>query len=181
MRNKLILFCGMMCLALTLSAQTQGKEAIRAKINKAAQEMRTMQCDFTQTKYSKMLNDQMEVQQINPAALRLLHLRSASDILGDPLVKEIARIMMNSVIGKCLDDKEYKVELVPEAGEWVARLTPLKKNMKQMFQKIILHFDMKKALVTKVELQEKKGDRTVIVLKNVRTNHEIDNKMFSVR
>ena len=35
--------------------------------------------------------------------------------------------------------------------------------------------------VTKVELQEKKGDRTVIVLKNVRTNHEIDNKMFSVR
>ena len=88
---------------------------------------------------------------------------------------------MNSVIGKCLDDKEYKVELVPEAGEWVARLTPLKKNMKQMFQKIILHFDMKKALVTKVELQEKKGDRTVIVLKNVRTNHEIDNKMFSVR
>ena len=34
-----------------------------------------------------MLNDQMEVQQINPAALRLLHLRSASDILGDQVIR----------------------------------------------------------------------------------------------
>lgn len=206
MRNKLILFCGMMCLALTLSAQTQSKEAIRAKINKAAQEMRTMQCDFTQTKYSKMLNDQMvskgrmcykqknmlRWEYVSPytytfilndtqVLLKNEHRNDVIDTKQNKMFKEIARIMMNSVIGKCLDDKEYKVELFPEAGEWVARLTPLKKNMKQMFQKIILHFDMKKAWVTKVELQEKKGDRTVIVLKNVRTNHEIDNKMFSVR
>ena len=34
-----------------------------------------------------MLNDQLEVQQINPAALRLLHLRSASDILGDQVIR----------------------------------------------------------------------------------------------
>ena len=164
----------MMCLALTLSAQTQGKEAIRAKINKAAQEMRTMQCDFTQTKYSKMLNDQMvskgrmcykqknmlRWEYVSPytytfilndtqVLLKNEHRNDIIDTKQNKMFKEIARIMMNSVIGKCLDDKEYKV--------------------------------MKKALVTKVELQEQKGDRTVIVLKNVRTNHEIDNKMFSVR
>ncbi|MBQ9010353.1 MAG: PAS domain-containing protein [Clostridia bacterium] len=34
-----------------------------------------------------MLNDRMEVQQINPAALRLLHLRSASDVLGDQVIR----------------------------------------------------------------------------------------------
>ena len=34
-----------------------------------------------------MLNDQLEVQQINPAALRILHLRSEHDVLGDQVIR----------------------------------------------------------------------------------------------
>ena len=34
-----------------------------------------------------MLNDQLEVQQINPAALKILNLRSENDVLGDQVVR----------------------------------------------------------------------------------------------
>jgi outer membrane lipoprotein-sorting protein len=52
--------------------------------------------------------------------------------------------------------------------------------MKQMFQKIILHFSQKQAMVTQVELLEKNGDKTVIELKNIKTNESISSNMFSL-
>lgn len=189
-------------------AQAQGDDAqIRQKIAVAAQTMTSMQCDFVQTKQLKMLNDKMvsegrmyysqkdklRWEYVKPYQYTfimngdrvLLKNKERSDVIDvrqNKIFREIANIMLNSVVGNCLnDDRSFKTSITTAGGQWVATLLPQRKDMKQMFQKIILHFDMKKALVTKVELQEKKGDRTVIVLKNVRTNHEIDNKMFSVR
>ena len=95
--------------------------------------------------------------------------------------KEIARIMMNSVVGKCLtDSKDFKVSLAGTSTEYVATLYPQQKQMKQMFQKIILYFNKQKSTVSRVELIEKKGDRTVIELKNVKTNAPVNAKVFSV-
>ena len=53
--------------------------------------------------------------------------------------------------------------------------------MRQMFERIILHFDKKKNMISTVEMLEKKGDRTVIELKNVRSNVSINSNLFSVR
>ena len=95
--------------------------------------------------------------------------------------KEIARIMMNSVVGKCLtDSKDFKVSLAGSSDEYVATLYPQQKQMKQMFQKIILHFNKQKSTVFKVELIEKKGDRTIIELKNVKNNMPINAKVFGI-
>ena len=52
--------------------------------------------------------------------------------------------------------------------------------MQQMFQKIVLHFNRQKSTVSKVELIEKKGDRTVIELQNVKTNAPVNAKVFTV-
>ena len=64
--------------------------------------------------------------------------------------------------------------------EWVATLQPLRKDMKQMFQQIILHFDRKQSVVAVVELLEKNGDRTVIELKDIRKNEPISSDLFTV-
>ena len=45
-----------------------------------------------------MLNDQLEVQQINPAALRILNLRSADDILGDQVIRVMDPIPFLNVL-----------------------------------------------------------------------------------
>ena len=95
--------------------------------------------------------------------------------------KEIARIMMNSVVGKALNDKrDFKVSLSSSATEYVATLYPQQKQMQQMFQKIILHFNRQKAMVAKVELIEKRGDCTVIEMTNVKVNSPINAKVFTV-
>ena len=103
------------------------------------------------------------------------------DVNQNKVFKEIARIMMNSVVGKCLaDEKDFKTQITTVGQEWVATLQPLRKDMKQMFQQIILHFDRKQSVVAVVELLEKNGDRTVIELKDIRKNEPISSDLFTV-
>jgi len=191
---------------VTLMAQ-QSETQIRQKISQIASSMKTMQCDFIQTKHLKMLNDEMVskgrmyYQQGNrlrweytspytytfiinddKVLLKNSQRNDVIDVNKNKLFKEIARIMMNSVVGNCLnDEKSFKSSLSVSGGAWVATLLPQRKDMKQMFQKIVLHFSQKQAMVTQVELIEKNGDRTIIDLKNIRTNEAISTNMFTIR
>lgn len=200
-------------LSLTLgfassSAQQKLNEPkVIQQINAVATSMKSMQCDFVQTKYLKMLNDKMVskgkmyYQQANKLRWEyitpynyafvlngskvLISKGKRTDVINvnqSKMFKEIARIMMNSVVGNCLTDKkDFKVSLAASGTDYIATLYPQQKQMQQMFQKIILHFNKVKSTVSKVELVEKKGDKTIIELKNVKTNVAIPTPVFNIK
>ncbi len=189
-----------------ITAQSIDEAKVKQQINSVASKMKTMQCDFVQTKYIKMLNDKMvskgkmyyqqsdklRWEYSSPYAYAfvlngskvLISRGKRNDVVNvnqSKFFKEIARIMMNSVVGKCLTDtKDFKTNITGTQSEYIATLYPKQKQMQQMFQKIILHFNRQKSIVSKVELIEKKGDRTIIELLNVKTNAPIDAKVFTV-
>lgn len=204
---KRILYTIVMCLCLTqATAQTANETKVMQQINAVASAMKTMQCDFVQTKYIKMLNDKMvsrgKMYYQQSDKLRweytspytyafvlngskvLISKGNRSDVINvnqSKFFKEIARIMMNSVVGKCLTEKkDFKTSIAVRQTEYVATLLPQQKQMQQMFQKIVLHFNRQKSTVSMVELIEKKGDRTVIELQNVKTNAPVNAKVFTV-
>ncbi len=192
---------------IPLSAQQLTEEQIKQKVNQTASAMKTMQCDFVQTKHLKMLNNdfvshgKMYYQQSNKLRWEytspysytfilnndkvLLKNKQRNDLIDvkqNKLFKEIVRIMMSSVIGNCLtDDKNYKVSVAAIGNEWVATLLPQRKDMKQMFPKLILHFNAKKSVVNNVELYDKNGEKTIIELKNIRINETIHPHMFVIQ
>ena len=200
----------LICLAIlfaSFTALAQDSEVqIRQKIAAAAQAMTSLQCDFVQTKQLKMLNDKMtsegRMYYSQKDKLRweyvkpyqyifimngdrvLLKNKERSDVIDvrqNKIFREIARIMMSSVVGDCLsDDRTFKTSISTVGGQWVATLLPQRKDMKQMFQKIILHFDQRQATVSRVELVEKNGDQSTIDLKNIRKNETIDSRTFAV-
>lgn len=205
--KRVLFFLMALCLCLlNLSAQKVNEAKVKQQINAVASKMKTMQCDFVQTKYLKMLNDKMVsrgkmyYRQSNKLRWEYTYPYTYTFVLNGSRVliskgkrndvinvnqskffKEIARIMMNSVVGKCLtDSKDFKVSLTGASAEYVATLYPQQKQMKQMFQKIILHFNKQNSTVSKVELIEKKGDRTIIELKNVKSNATINAKVFGI-
>ena len=206
MKRLLILLFIFVSVHLSLTAQ-QSEAQIRQAITQAASAMKTMQCDFTQTKHLRMLNDKMTskgrmyYQQTNRLRWEYTSPYSYTFILNDDkvllknkqrndvidvnknkLFREIARIMMNSVVGTSLtDDKSFKSTITTNNSEWIASLLPQRKDLKQLFQKIILHFSKKNAMVKQVELIEKNGDKTVIELNNIRTNEKISADMFTIR
>ena len=142
--KKLFLFFFAVVLSTTVSlAQSTGDAKIKQQINAVASKMKTMQCDFVQTKYMKMLNDKMVsygrmyYQQsdklrweytspytytfvLNGSKV-LLNKGKRSDVINvnqSKFFKEIARIMMNSVVGKCLtDEKDFKVSISTSSSE----------------------------------------------------------------
>ena len=194
----------MLLLFLVVKAQ-MSQDAIIAKINAAVSKIETMQCDFVQTKHMKMLNNKMVSTGImaykQSDKLRWeykkpytyvfilngtkVYLKKESrndviDIKQNKVFKSIAEIMMNSVIGKCLtNNKEFKVSISDVNNQWVASLIPQKKELKQMYSKIILYFGKANSIIQKVEMIEKNGDKTIIELKNVKLNKPVNANSFS--
>ena len=178
---------------IPLSAQQLTEEQIKQKVNQTASAMKTMQCDFVQTKHLKMLNNDLRWEYTSPYSYTfilnndqvLLKNKQRNDLIDvkqNKLFKEIVRIMMSSVIGNCLTgDKNYKVSVAAIGNEWVATLLPQRKDMKQMFPKLILHFNAKKSVVNNVELYDKNGEKTIIELKNIRINETIPSNMFAIQ
>lgn len=186
-------------------AQKVTPAQVKQQISQAASKLKSMQCDFVQTKHLKMLNDKvvskgkMYYQQsdklrweyvspykytfiLNGSKVQLKNSKrnDVIDVEKNKLFKEIARIMMSSVVGNCMNDKSFKVTISDGKTEWIATMVPQRREMKQMFQTIKLHFNKQNSMVSMVELIEKNGDKTVIELKNIKTNVAIAPNIFSV-
>lgn len=197
------LFC---LLALPLMAQQVDEGQVKKQISQAAAKIKSMQCDFVQTKHLKMLNDKMVAkgrmyyQQsdrlrweytapytytfvINGQKVMLKnnHRNDVMDTGRNKVFKEIARLMMGSVTaGSLTDSRDFKASFSAAKGQWVATLLPRRKDLKAMFQKITLYFDREKQMVGRVELTEKNGDRTIIEIINAKTNIPINASIFAI-
>ena len=194
-------------LAFSVSAAAQEDEAaVRAQINRSASLLETLEGRFTQTKYMSMLDEKMTSQGIiyyakgnklrweyrtpykytfilngSTVVLETGERSDAIDVNQSKVFKEIARIMMNSVTGHCIDDgRDFEVSISSSDGQWVATLVPLNRNLRSLFDTLVLHYDRSAAVVTKVELLEKNGDRTVIELQDIKTNRPLDESVFNV-
>lgn len=191
---------------LSVSAQTLDDAQIRQRVNQAAAAMKTLQCDFVQIKHLKMLNEEMLAQgkmyyqqsnklrweYTNPYTYTfvlngdkvLLKNQQRNDVIDvnqNKIFREIARIMMSSVVGNSLlDNKTFKTTITINNSEWIATQIPQRKDMRQIFQRIVLHFNPQCAVVSCVEMIEKNGDKTVINLKNIRTNETLNASIFAV-
>lgn len=197
-----------MCLlALTSAAQTpQERQAIQ-QVSRAAAAMKTMQADFVQTKHLRMLgekmvsrgrmcyqqSDKLRWEYTKPYAYTFIlngnsvmmskggH-RDVVDVNRNKVFREIARMMMSSVVGTCLtDSRNFKVSMTVDKHTYTATLLPQKKDVKAMFTRIVLVFNRRTSVVSKVTMYEKNGDRTEITLDNVRTGAAVSPTEFTIK
>ena len=200
--------CCCLCLsAQTLKKATEVEAKVMVtEINKTAASIRTLACNFTQVKTLSFLNDKMTSQgrmcydasgklrweYTSPYTYTFIlngqqvHIQSAKnrqtiDIRQSRLFQGIAQVMMNSVTGRNLtSNKDFACTFYTQGDVWVADLVPQRKEMKQMFSTIRLRFDSKRRMVSQVEMNEKRGDVTVITLKDIKTNETINQNLFAL-
>ena len=166
-------------------AQQLSEQEMIQKMASAAEEIKTVQAGFTQTKYMKMLSremvsegkmycqqpDKLRWEYTSPRANAIILDGTEGAGTKNKFVREMARLIMKLVAGQGLtDSKTFQVTAREMPTEYVATLLPIKKEMKQIYTKIVLHFDIRQSTVTEVELYEKNGDRTVIELHDIRIN-----------
>lgn len=172
----------------------------------AAGKMQTLQCDFRQEKRLSLLETNMvstgkmyykggkalKWEYVSPYAYTfllnddkvMLGSQGKTDVIqvnSSKTFKQIARIMMHSITGKCLSDTEdFHVTMLVEGNEWVAELIPRQKELAQLFARIRLHIDPKSQTATEVELTEKSGDLTRITMTNIKKNTPLDDALFHI-
>lgn len=205
--KKILLYIALALLPLTVvAAKPLTQSEVLSQISAACGRITSMQCDFTQTKSVRMLNEKVvstgRMYYQSPDRLRWEYLKpyrysfllngnkitiksgsrtDAIDVDRNKMFREIVRVMMNTVVGKCLaDSRDFTAAVTGDAAVWIVTLTPRKGTLKQMFRSVVLRFDRTTQRVTQVEMIELKGDRTVIELTNIKSNIPIDASVFEI-
>lgn len=196
--------------SLHVSGQTkltaeQQKQLVE-KIDKAASAMKSMQCDFTQTKRMKLLKREMKSTGVmyfkQPDKLRWqytapydytfimngdkVHIKSTKstqdiNVQGNKIFRQITNIILNTVTGGGLKSaSDFTVEVYKSEKGYFAKLYPKKKEVKQVYQLIEIYFNPALTMVSSVKMIEKTGDETLVNLNNLKANAPINEKMFAV-
>ena len=184
---------------------SQQQQQILDRIEKSSSATTSMQCDFTQTKRMKLLkkemtskgvmyfkkNDKLRWQYTSPYdyifilngdKVRIKSAKSTKDIdvQKNKMFRQITGIILNSITGGGLKKtSDFQVELYKSDKHYFAKLYPKKKELKQIYQTIEIHFNPTLTMVDSVVMLEKTGDSTVVKLTGVKINVSINEKMFS--
>ena len=198
-----LMFLGLLTMA---SAQNYTAAQVKQKLKAVATSTKTMQCDFVQTKYVKMLNDKvvsrgkmyyardnkLRWEYISPyqytfvlngqkVSMKNGKRSSTLDVKNNKMFTQITQIMVSTMVGQCVsDNRDFKVSLQGSGTQWKAVMTPLRSEMKKMFRSIVVGFNMKSCVVSSIEMVEKNGDKTIINIQDAKINTSISQSLFSV-
>lgn len=194
----------MVSFPLAAQRQVGNAEEMIEEICDAASGIRSMQCEFRQTKNLSLLATEMvstgrmyykegmlRWEYLSPyryifiinGERVLLDSPSGSNVIDTKTNKmfgSIANIMMNSLTGNIMDTEEFYTLILEEKEGWIAELIPVKKEMQQFFTKVRLHINPVEKSVEKVELLEKGGDTTLIEMTEIEKNVSVDDSVFEI-
>lgn len=193
--------------ALMPAQDARKQQQIMQQIAKSCSQMKTLQCDFTVTAHSKMLTTnavskgKMYYQQPNCVHWEYTQPMKSVFILNNnkmmmsnsgkttimnvssnKIAGDMGRMMMNVVTGKSLADKKtFKSSVVESRDEWTVTLVPLKNDMKQVLQSVVLTYNRRQSVVNKVKMNQDDGEYTLINLQNIKKNNKLNKSLFIVK
>jgi len=199
-----IIFC-----AVSLSAQYQNateaqKKEITAKITQAAEQMNTMQCDFTQVRELSFMDEKVtsegKVHFKKTNKIRLEYTKPYQYVFTmdgqnmkmtsggqttttltnqSKLFNEISKVLVGGVSGSGLiDSPDFDTQFMVGSDDYKMVLTPKKKEVRDLFSAIQLYVGKSDNRIRAIELLEKGGDKTTITLRNFQLNTAINDELF---
>lgn len=187
---KKFLFFIFITLSAGLYAQTQSEMA--KEIAKASDAVTRMECDFVQTRQMAMLSGNTvskgKVTYTKPDKLRWEYTTpyvyvfamngkkvtitrngktEVVDANKNKGLREVSKMMTEGFFARSIsDDKLFTTTIVAKqekgAKLYIATLVPKRKELKHLWQKLVLHFDVNKKMVSHAELYGKNGDVTLL-------------------
>lgn len=103
------------------------------------------------------------------------------DINSNKMFKSINEMMMNTVQGNLLNNKEYTHAFYENEKNYLVVLTPVQKAARDFLKNIHLYIDKTDYTVVKVKLTEPGDDYTLIDFTERKSNHVIADEKFTVK
>jgi len=189
-----------------LATPEQQKELVQ-NIIAASKQMKTLQCDFVQKTSISILADEMLSEgkllfkqddklcwQYNkPYRYRftlngskvMIATENKTDIIDanrNRIFKEISNLIILGINGLGIfEEEKFAAQFNVGAQDYQVILTPKQRELKQMFNNVVLIFNKTNYTVDVVEIMELNGDTTLITMKNKQINMELDDEIFVIR
>lgn len=96
------------------------------------------------------------------------------------LFEQINKIMMDCVNGSALSNPDFTTRIFEGSDVYLAELSPVNKNLKNLFKNINLIVSKKDFAVTKIEMHEPSGDNTTINYINREMNVSLPDALFAI-
>ena len=172
-----VLFCAFQVsntLAQTPLERSRAEELLQ-QFGRAAAEMSSIQCRFTQTKSAKLLKEKMisegRMLYRQPAELRWEYTKP----------NDFAFVVKNDQVTVSSEGKVRKFDgQRAKAFNYTVHLLPQNKELKKLFVRFVLELTPALNMATAVEMYEKNGDVTRIEFSEVLLNQAIDEKEFKI-
>ncbi|MDR1865456.1 MAG: outer membrane lipoprotein carrier protein LolA [Bacteroidales bacterium] len=185
--------------------QVSGAEAeeMRRNITAASAGMKTLRCDFVQTKTLSLLSedlistgfmtyrqpDMLHWEYVTPyhyvfalngekVIIESGENRSEIDVASGKLFREISAVIVSGINGRDIfNPARFGSQLMTGKDGCLVMLTPVQKEIRRIFDGILLYFNTRDYTVDRVEIRETGGDKTTIVMKNKKINTTAGNEM----
>lgn len=206
MNRVLVILSALFVLLPDLAAQELGEDQIRAKIQDAVAGIKTIQCDFVQTKKVKMLadkaiskgrmcseqNTKLRWEYIEPQKHIFIfnenkvlmdngENKEVIDIQQSKVFKEVAKLMKDDALLNGLNgNKDFEICFSSSGNTLIANMVPVKRQLKHLFTSITLTVNANQKIISSVEIKGQSGETTLIEFNNVLINKNIDSTQFSI-
>ncbi len=206
MINRIYVIIFMSVLSLAGMAQQLSEQDMIKAIARSAESVSTLQCDIVQTKHMRMMQrgmvskgsmkycrpDRLRWEYASPYTYTFLLCedkvvlckdgrKDMVDVARNRAMKELTSVMIGTMTGTALTDADaFDATVADEGRYWVVSLSPKKKDLRRMYTAILLKYNPATGNTERVEMTEKNGDRTLIELKNIVKDKDIDAKVFNV-
>lgn len=97
------------------------------------------------------------------------------------LFQQINRIMIDCMQGTAFNNPDFKTRAFENKTTSLVELTPVARNLKELFSIIVVVVDNKDFSVTSIEMKEQSGDNTVIRFTNKELNAALPDTLFAVK
>lgn len=97
------------------------------------------------------------------------------------LFQQINRIMIDCMQGTALNNPDFKTKVFESKAAYMVELTPINRNMKDLFKTVNLVVDKKDYGVSSIEMHEPSGDETIIRFANKELNTQLPDALFDIR
>ncbi len=106
---------------------------------------------------------------------------SEYDIESNKMFKEINNMIITSMKGEIINNKDFTVSFFENNTYYLAKLTPNKKEIANFITTIKIYFNKTDFSVSKVIMVETEQDYTQIVFKNKSVNTQLDDSIFNIK
>ncbi|HLC82205.1 MAG TPA: outer membrane lipoprotein carrier protein LolA [Bacteroidia bacterium] len=180
--------------------------AFKQKMEEQSKLITTLESDFTQEKYLSVMSEKIiskghfhfkKVNMLrweynNPYSYLIAINKdkmfikdngkvSKYDINSNKMFKSINEMMVNTVQGNLLNNKDYKAKFYENDKFYLLELSPLQKGAKDFLKVIQLYINKVDYAVDKVKMIEPSDDYTSIDFSNRKTNQAIADEKFIIK